>query len=44
MTRLIEEPGLKERMGAESRKMAEEVFDVRKVNDVICKTMGIENA
>lgn len=44
MVRLIEEPGLKERMGAESRKMAEEVFDVRKVNDVICKTMGIENA
>ena len=44
MMRLIEEPGLKERMGAESRKMAENVFDVRKVNDVICKAMGIENA
>ena len=41
MVRLIEEPGLKERMGAESRKMAEDVFDVRKVNDVICKTMGL---
>lgn len=41
MTRLVEEPGLKERMGAESRKMAEGIFDVRKVNDVICKTMGL---
>ena len=41
MIRLIEEPGLKERMGAESRKMAEDVFDVHKVNDVICKTMGL---
>ncbi len=44
MTRLIEEPGLKERMGAESRRMAEDVFDVRKVNDVICKAMEIKNA
>lgn len=44
MTRLIKESGLKERMGAESRKMAEEVFNVRKVNDTICETMGIVNA
>lgn len=44
MMQLIEEPGLKERMGAESRKMAENVFDVRKVDDLICKTMGIGNA
>lgn len=44
MTRLVEESGLKERMGAESRRLAEEVFDVCRVNDVICKTMGIENA
>lgn len=44
MAKLIEEPGLKERMGAESRKMAEDVFDVRKVNNVICETMGIGNA
>lgn len=44
MTRLIEEPGLKERMGAESREIAENLFDVRKVNDVICETMEIGNA
>lgn len=44
MTRLIKESGLKERMGAESRKMAEGVFNVRKVNDTICETMGIVNA
>ncbi len=43
MTRLIEEPGLKERMGAESRKMAENLFDVRKVNEVICNAMGIQH-
>ena len=44
MTRLVEEPALKERMGSESRNMAEEVFDVRKVNDVICSAMGVDNA
>lgn len=43
MTRLIEEPGLKERMGAESREMAENLFDVRKVNEVICNAMGIQH-
>lgn len=41
MTRLIEERGLKEKMGIESRQMAEKFFDVRKVNDVICVAMGI---
>lgn len=41
MLGLVEVPGLAERMGAASRRMAEEVFDVRKVNDVICETMGI---
>lgn len=44
MTHLIEEPGLKERMGLESRKMAETSFDVRKVNDLICRTMEIDDA
>lgn len=44
MTRLVEEPALKERMGSESRNMAEDVFDVRKVNDVICSAMGVDNA
>lgn len=41
MEQLINDPGLAERMGESSRRMAEELFDVRKVNDVICKTMGI---
>lgn len=41
MMNLIEEPGLKEKMGLESRRMAEEVFDVRKVNEVICDAMGV---
>ena len=44
MMDLIEEPGLKEKMGLESRRMAEEIFDVRKVNEVICDAMGLENA
>ncbi|WP_165043843.1 glycosyltransferase family 4 protein [Adlercreutzia sp. ZJ138] len=43
MTRLIDDSTLAERMGETSRCMAEELFDVRKVNDVICKTMGIKN-
>lgn len=41
MMRLVEDTELVERMGKASRRMAEEVFDVRKVNDVICDTMGI---
>lgn len=41
MVRLIEEPRLAERMGKGSRRMAEGVFDVRRVNDIICKTMGV---
>lgn len=41
MERLIADPALAGRMGEASRRMAEEVFDVRKVNDVICETMGI---
>ena len=42
MERLAAAPALAARMGAASRRMAEEVFDVRKVNAVICETMGIE--
>ena len=41
---LIEKPGLKEKMGLESRRMAEEIFDVRKVNETICYAMGLVNA
>ena len=41
MVYLVEHPELVERMGQESRKMACEIFDVRKVNDTILRTMGI---
>lgn len=41
MTYLCEHPELVEKMGKESRVMACEVFDVRKVNDTILRTMGI---
>lgn len=41
MQYLIEHPKDVERMGIESRKMAEELFDVNKVNDTILRTMGM---
>lgn len=41
MTRLIEEPELAMKMGRSSRRMAENVFDVRRVNELICQTMGL---
>ncbi|MCX7663809.1 MAG: glycosyltransferase family 4 protein [Tepidimonas fonticaldi] len=41
MRRFIEEPSLVARMGQESRRLAEERFDVRKANAVLLKTMGL---
>ncbi len=41
MVFLVEHPELVEKMGQESREMACEIFDVRKVNDTILRTMGI---
>ena len=41
MVYLIEHPELVEKMGQESREMVCEIFDVRKVNDTILRTMGI---
>ena len=41
MKRFIAEPGLAEQMGRESRKLAEEKFDVHQVNAVINQTIGI---
>lgn len=38
---LVEHPKLVEKMGQESREIACEIFDVRKVNDTILRTMGI---
>lgn len=41
MLRFIEEPGLIATMGAESRRIAEERFDVRKINATILADLGI---
>ena len=41
MKYLIEHQEIVEEMGAESRRMACEIFDVRKVNDIILRTMGM---
>ena len=41
MVFLVKHPELVEKMGQESREMACEIFDVRKVNDTILRTMGI---
>ena len=41
MTRLIEEPGQAVRMGACSRRLAVEKYDVHKVNAVMLREMGI---
>jgi glycosyltransferase involved in cell wall biosynthesis len=41
MLRLIEEPGRLAEMGRESRRLAEERFDVRQVNRTIVDAMGL---
>jgi glycosyltransferase involved in cell wall biosynthesis len=41
MERFVAEPALVARMGAESRRMAEEKYDVHKVNGVILEAMGL---
>lgn len=41
MKRFVESPGLVGAMGKESRSIAEEKYDVNKVNEVICNTMAI---
>ena len=41
MERFIQDPSLAPRMGKESRKLAEEKFDVRKVNRIILEKMGL---
>lgn len=42
MERFIHEPDLIVRMGQESRRLAEERFDARKVNERFLKELGIE--
>lgn len=41
MLRFVDEPGLIARMGAESRRIAEERFDVREINRIILGDLGI---
>ena len=41
MKRFINEPELIDRMGKESRRIAEERFDVHKINQVILEAMGV---
>jgi len=41
MERFIDNPDLIERMGRESRRIAEEKYDVHKVNNVINRAMGL---
>ena len=41
MEMFLKEPNLAIQMGFESRKFAEDTFDVNKVNEIICNTMGL---
>jgi glycosyltransferase involved in cell wall biosynthesis len=41
MLRFIDDPGLAPRMGARSRRVAEDKYDVHKVNEVMLREMGI---
>ncbi|MNJ79908.1 hypothetical protein D3C77_780960 [compost metagenome] len=41
MLRFIEEPELAARMGARSRQIAEEKYDVHRVNAVMLQEMGL---
>ena len=41
MERFIEDPVLVEMMGRESRRLAEERFDVHKINSEILRAMGL---
>lgn len=42
MTRFVKEPALIEEMGQRSRELAEEVYDVRKVNRLLLSEMDLE--
>ena len=43
MRALIEHPETVSEMGEKSREMACDIFDVKKVNDTILRTMGIRS-
>jgi glycosyltransferase involved in cell wall biosynthesis len=42
MMRFVDDPALIARMGAESRRLAEQLFDVRVINRVMLSAMGID--
>ena len=44
MQRFIDDPGLAARMGKRSREIAEEKYDVHKVNAVMLREMGFERS
>lgn len=44
MRRFVEKPELIGKMGLESRRMAERIFDVDKINDVMLDAMGLHGA
>ena len=41
MLQFVKSPGLLRKMGGASRVIAEEKYDVKKVNDIMLRTMGI---
>lgn len=43
MIKFVKNPNTVQQMGAESRKIALEKYDVRKVNNILFETMGIEH-
>lgn len=42
MRRFIDDPGLIARMGQAGRALAERVFDVHRINDVMLSAMGLD--
>ncbi len=44
MQQLISQPGLAEQMGRCSRKLAEQKYDVRKINQTIIQALSLENS
>ena len=43
MERMLDDPANAQRMATEARRIAEDRYDVHKVNATICRTMGIRN-
>ena len=41
MEKMLDDPAKTAQMAAEARRICEDRYDVRKVNGIICKTMGV---